>query len=148
MYFNKIQLTGNLGSDARSFPPIKENGKFMISFSVAHSKPPRRSDGAKGSEKVSETVWFDCKGYYDEKAHAQLAPRLVKGAHVFVEGPLEFEKRVVEGVDRTYNVIYLREMQILDKPMHADDSAPKSAASLPAARAEETHSGAFQPANF
>lgn len=142
MYFNRIVWAGHLGDDARSFKPTSEGGRFMLTFSVAQTKHFRRSDGSF----QDQTTWVDCKGWYSADRHAALLPKLVQGAHVYIEGELEIEKKVVGGVERSFTQIVVKEIQFFPKLMRAAESAPKETPAPP--RAQDESPDAFNPAKF
>jgi len=77
----KLQVIGHLGRDGL----LKEvNGKSVINFTVAHSE--RYKDG-QGVQK-ERTTWVDCAYWSDRTA---VAPYLLKGQLVYVEGTVEAE---------------------------------------------------------
>ena len=77
----KLQVIGHLGKDGL----LKEvNGKSVINFTVAHSE---RYKDVQGVQK-ERTTWVDCAYWSDKTA---IAPYLVKGQLVYVEGSVEAE---------------------------------------------------------
>jgi single-strand DNA-binding protein len=71
----KLQFIGNLGHDVIR----KEvNGASVLNFRAAHS---RRFTNQQG-EKKEITTWVDCS-YWE---HVNVAPYLLKGTQVYVEG--------------------------------------------------------------
>lgn len=77
----KLQVIGHLGKDGL----LKEvNGKSVINFTVAHSE---RYKDIQGVQK-ERTTWVDCAYWSDKTA---IAPYLVKGQLVYVEGSVEAE---------------------------------------------------------
>ncbi len=77
----KLQVVGTLGRDAI----VKDvNGKNVINFSVANTE--RYKDG-QGVQK-EKTTWVECAYWTDRTA---VAPYLVKGQLVYVEGAPEAE---------------------------------------------------------
>ena len=77
----KLQVIGHLGKDGL----LKEvNGKSVINFTVAHSE---RYKDVQGVQK-ERTTWVDCAYWSDKTA---IAPYLVKGQLVYVEGSAEAE---------------------------------------------------------
>lgn len=72
----KTQVIGNIGKDCI----VKEvNGKNVINFSVAHTERYKDKHGVQ----KEHCIWVDCSYWTDRTA---LAPYLVKGAMVYVEG--------------------------------------------------------------
>jgi single-strand DNA-binding protein len=75
----KMQVIGNLGKDCIV---NNVNGKNVMNFTVAHTEKYRDSQG----NNQEKTTWVDC-AYWTDKTG--LAPYLVKGKQVFVEGSPE-----------------------------------------------------------
>lgn len=75
----KLQAIGRIGKDCTV---NNVNGKNVINFTVAHSERYKDSQG----NQQDKTVWVDCAYWTDRTA---IAPYLVKGAQVFVEGQPE-----------------------------------------------------------
>ncbi|RYY96569.1 MAG: single-stranded DNA-binding protein [Chitinophagaceae bacterium] len=75
----KIQVIGNLGKDCTV---NTVNGKNVINFTVAHTEKYKDSQG----NQQEKTTWVDCAYWTDRTA---VAPYLVKGTQVFVEGQPE-----------------------------------------------------------
>ncbi len=75
----KMQVIGRLGKDCLV---NNVNGKNVINFTVAHSERFKDSQG----NQQEKTVWVDCAYWTDRTA---VAPYLVKGTQVFVEGQPE-----------------------------------------------------------
>jgi single-strand DNA-binding protein len=75
----KLQVIGHLGKDA----VVKDvSGRSVISFTVAHSDRYKDSQGVQ----KEKTIWVDCSYWTDRTA---VAPYLLKGTNVFVEGAPE-----------------------------------------------------------
>lgn len=75
----KMQVIGRLGKDCLV---NNVNGKNVINFTVAHSERYKDSQG----NQQEKTVWVDCAYWTDRTA---VAPYLVKGTQVYVEGQPE-----------------------------------------------------------
>src|SRR5687768_4143071 len=75
----KMQVIGNLGKDC---VVNTVNGKNVINFTVAHTEKYKDSQG----NQQEKTTWVDCAYWTDRTA---VAPYLVKGTQVFVEGTPE-----------------------------------------------------------
>lgn len=75
----KMQVIGHLGKDATV---NNVNGKSVINFTVAHTEKYRDSQG----NQQERTTWVDCAHWVNNTG---LAPYLVKGKQVFVEGTPE-----------------------------------------------------------
>jgi single-strand DNA-binding protein len=75
---NKVMLIGNLGKDAET--RHTPSGVAVTNFSIATARRVK-----KGDEWVDETDWHDIVLWKAEN----LAPYLVKGAQVYVEGRLQ-----------------------------------------------------------
>lgn len=71
-----MQCVGHLGKDAIV---NNVNGKSVINFTLAHTESYKKADGTK----VENTIWLSCAYWTDSIA---VAPYLVKGALVYVEG--------------------------------------------------------------
>lgn len=77
----KLQVIGNLGRDCVT----KEvNGKNVINFSVAHTERFKTSAGVQ----QERTIWVECAYWTDRLG---IAPYLVKGQTVYVEGSPEVD---------------------------------------------------------
>ena len=86
---NSLTITGNLGSDAEH--AVTKSGRDMLRFSIAHTH--RRKDQS-GQWADAGTTWINVTAF--ERAAADLAHQLTKGARVMVTGPIEhrqYEKR-------------------------------------------------------
>lgn len=75
----KMQVIGRLGKDCLV---NNVNGRTVINFTVAHSEKFKDSQG----NQQERTTWVDCAYWTDRTA---VAPYLVKGTQVFVEGQPE-----------------------------------------------------------
>lgn len=75
----KMQVIGNLGKDC---VVNTVNGKNVINFTVAHTEKYRDSQG----NNQEKTTWVDCAYWTDRTG---IAPYLLKGQQVFVEGTPE-----------------------------------------------------------
>jgi single-strand DNA-binding protein len=88
MHINRVTLAGFVGRDAKT--GAAQSGRVITKFSVATNKRYKDAD-QKWQEK---TQWHDCVAY---GATADYAARIVKGAHVFIEGELvyrEYERTI------------------------------------------------------
>lgn len=72
----KLLAIGHLGKDATA---NVVNGKSVINFNVAHTE--KFKDGAGNS--MEKTIWLGCAYWTDKTA---IAPYLLKGTQVFIEG--------------------------------------------------------------
>lgn len=100
----KMQIIGSLGKDCQV---NTVNGKNVINFSVAHSE---RYTDAQGN-KQEKTTWVDCSQWVQS---AGIAPYLLKGTQVFVEGTPEvrtFTKN--DGTAGASLSMRVREIQLL-----------------------------------
>jgi single-strand DNA-binding protein len=75
----KLQVIGNLGKDCIT---NTVNGKNVINFNVAHTEKYRDQQ----NNLVEKTTWVEC-AYWTERTG--IAPYLVKGQQVYVEGTPE-----------------------------------------------------------
>ena len=80
MNLNQFTIIGFLGKDADT--KYVQNGNAVTRFSVATKK----SWKGENNERKSKTQWHNVVAF--GKNFEQLADRLVKGAHVFVQGEL------------------------------------------------------------
>lgn len=100
----KMQVIGRLGRDCLV---NNVNGRSVINFTVAHSERYKDSQG----NQQEKTVWVDCAYWTDRTA---IAPYLVKGTQVFVEGQPEvrtFTKN--DGTAGAALSMRVREVQLL-----------------------------------
>jgi single-strand DNA-binding protein len=91
MNFNQLTIIGYIGKNAET--KQVSNGTPVIKFSVA----TRRSWKDDKGEWKEKTQWHTVVAY--GQGFTQIAPRLAKGAHVFVQGEL-----TTRGYDRTTQV--------------------------------------------
>jgi single-strand DNA-binding protein len=75
-----IAATGRLGSDPEQ--RYSSTGKLMLTFSIAVDE----NTAATEDRAAPETLWLRCTAW--EAMATELAPRLRKGAQVYVEGKL------------------------------------------------------------
>jgi single-strand DNA-binding protein len=80
MNLNKLTIIGYIGRNAET--KQLPNGSAFTKFSIATSKSWKDDKG----EWKQKTQWHAVLAFGE--SFAQLAPRLVKGAHVFVQGEL------------------------------------------------------------
>ncbi len=80
MNLNQLSIIGFLGKDVET--KSLQNGTTVVKFSVA----TKRSWKGNNDEWQERTQWHQVVGFGD--GFAKLAERLVKGAHVFVQGEL------------------------------------------------------------
>ena len=125
----KMQVIGNLGKDC---VVNTVNGKNVINFTVAHTEKYKDSQG----NNQEKTTWVDCAYWTDRTA---VAPYLIKGTQVFVEGTPEvrsFQRN--DGTAGASLSMRVREVQLLgrkgegggssmDGSMPQRQSAPASA---------------------
>jgi single-strand DNA-binding protein len=100
----KMQIIGRLGKDC---VVNTVNGKNVINFSVAHSEKYKDSQGSM----QEKTIWVDCAYWTDRTA---VAPYLVKGTQVYVEGQPEarsFQRN--DGTPGSSLSLRVREVQLL-----------------------------------
>ena len=118
----KMQVIGNLGKDCLV---NTVNGKNVINFTVAHTEKYRDSQG----NNQEKTTWVDC-AYWTDKTG--IAPYLLKGQQVFVEGQPEvrtFTRN--DGTAGATLTLRVREVQLLGKKGEGNtssgmDSAPSN----------------------
>lgn len=124
-------MTGHLGADAK----VEEvNGRAVIKFSVAHSE--RYVDKSTGEQK-ERTFWVRCSQWKD-LGDTKLAPYLLKGTHVLVEGRptasgyLDQEKKPAASLDLAVERIEF----LSPKPKEQAPAAVAQTAAEPAAEAQ------------
>ena len=135
----KMQVIGRLGKDSLV---NNVNGRTVINFTVAHSERFKDSQG----NQQEKTIWVDCAYWTDRTA---IAPYLVKGTQVFVEGQPEvrsFTKS--DGTSGAALSMRVREVQLLGSKADGGTSAPSGsyAASTPTVSQPSSNSNA--PSNF
>lgn len=100
----KLQVIGHLGKDCTT---NNVNGKSVINFTVAHTEKFRDSQG----NNQERTTWVECAYWTDRTA---VAPYLVKGTQVYVEGTPEvrtFTRN--DGTSGSSLTLRVREVQLL-----------------------------------
>ncbi|MCH5600906.1 single-stranded DNA-binding protein [Niabella ginsengisoli] len=125
----KIQVIGRLGKDCLV---NNVNGRNVINFTVAHSERYKDSQGVQ----QERTTWVDCAYWTDRTA---VAPYLLKGTQVFVEGQPEvrsFTKS--DGTAGAALSMRVREVQLLgskndggSQPGNNNYNAPQANTSSP-----------------
>jgi single-strand DNA-binding protein len=102
----KMQVIGNLGKDC---VVNTVNGKNVINFTVAHTEKYKDSQGSN----QEKTTWVDCAYWTDRTA---IAPYLVKGTQVFVEGTPEVRSFTRnDGTAGASLSMRIREVQLLGR---------------------------------
>ena len=102
----KMQVIGNLGKDC---VVNTVNGKSVINFTVAHTEKYKDSQGAN----QEKTTWVDCAYWTDRTA---IAPYLLKGTQVFVEGTPEVRSFTRnDGTGGASLSMRIREVQLLGR---------------------------------
>lgn len=123
----KLQIIGNIGGDCVT---NEVNGKNVINFSVAHSERFKNAAGVL----QERTIWVRC-AYWTERTG--IAPYLVKGQQVFVEGTPEVEAfKRQDGEPGASLRMRVREVQLLgsraDTQAHAGSNPAQQAAPMSA----------------
>jgi single-strand DNA-binding protein len=102
----KMQVIGNLGKDC---VVNQVNGKNVINFTVAHTE--KYNDRSGNSQE--KTTWVDCAYWTDRTA---IAPYLLKGTQVFVEGAPEVRSFTRnDGTAGASLTLRVREVQLLGR---------------------------------
>lgn len=115
----KLQVIGHLGKDCTT---NNVGGKTVINFSVAHSE-----SYTKDSQKVEKTTWVEC-AYWSE---SKIAPYLLKGTQVYVEGTPEVRQWTgADGKQGASLSLRVFTVQLLGSKQQA--AAPSSQATAPA----------------
>lgn len=135
----KLQVIGNLGRDCVT----KEiNGRNVINFSVAHTERFKTSAGTQ----QEKTIWVECAYWTDRLG---IAPYLVKGQTVYVEGSPEVDAfKRQDGEPGATLRLRVRDIQLVgakstDTPAGSSYSQPSaSAAGKTASEPIEQDSGA------
>lgn len=145
-YINRHILVGNLGRDARFFPP-SEKGNVKVVFSTASTKYRKGSDG-QGQE---VTLWLDHVLFIVQGAQQRYQNMLTKGATVWVEGRHDVVKREIEGATKYFPEILVRDVKAFEALESSSTTVPDEPSNKPRSerpRAEDEHKSAFQPASF
>lgn len=102
----KMQVIGNLGKDC---VVNQVNGKNVINFTVAHTEKYNDRSG----NTQEKTTWVDCAYWTDRTA---IAPYLLKGQQVFVEGSPEVRSFTRnDGTAGASLTLRVREVQLLGR---------------------------------
>jgi single-strand DNA-binding protein len=102
----KMQVIGNLGKDC---VVNQVNGKNVINFTVAHTEKYNDRSG----NTQEKTTWVDCAYWTDRTA---VAPYLLKGQQVFVEGTPEVRSFTRnDGTAGASLTLRVREVQLLGR---------------------------------
>lgn len=102
---NKVILIGRIGKDAevRKF----ESGAVKVTFTMATSEKYKGKDG----NMVEQTEWHNVE-MWGERA-GKVAPYLLKGTQVMVEGKIRYDEYEKDGVKRRATSIACREFEFL-----------------------------------
>lgn len=113
----KMQIIGNLGKDC---VVNTVNGKNVINFNVAHTEKYKDSQGVN----QEKTTWVDCAYWTDRTA---VAPYLVKGKQVYVEGSPEVRSFTrQDGTAGASLSLRVREVQLLGGKADSGGGVPSS----------------------
>jgi single-strand DNA-binding protein len=105
--YQKLVLLGNIGKE-----PVRKTtatGKENLSFSVATKKNQKNAAG----DYEDKTTWHNVTVW--GKSVDYLSKRLNKGSKVFVEGELNVNKYVKDGIEKTFTNVFAHSVQCLDK---------------------------------
>lgn len=110
----KLQIIGRIGGDCVT---NEVNGKNVINFNVAHSEKFKNASGVP----QERTTWVRCAYWTDRLA---IAPYLIKGQQVFVEGTPEVEAyKKQDGEPGASLRMRVREVQLLGSKADAQANA-------------------------
>jgi single-strand DNA-binding protein len=117
---NRVEFVGNLGRDPHA--SVTANGNARLFFSVAANRTRKDANG----EKVKETTWFPCV-YFGKGADA-VAPYLVKGKGVFIEGRIQSRTMKTKGGEEYEGLeVFVENLQLLgDRAEGGSRPAPVS----------------------
>ncbi len=135
----KMQVIGRLGKDCLV---NNVNGRNVINFTVAHSERFKDSQG----NQQEKTVWVDCAYWTDRTA---VAPYLVKGTQVFVEG--QPEVRTFTKSDGTAGAalsMRVREVQLLGSKVEGGAPAQPQSSGYSSAPSNTASSNASSVNDF
>lgn len=97
-------LIGNLGKDAET---RKVGEKSVIKFTVATTENFKKADGTA----VVETEWHDCEWWVSSD---KIAPYLLKGTQVYVEGSIKTDSFTgQDGQKRYTKKVKVSQLQLL-----------------------------------
>lgn len=116
---NKVLLLGNLGAN----PELRftASGTAVLNFRLATSE----SFVDRNKEPQSRTDWHSVV-VWGARAQA-LAKLLFKGTQVLVEGGLRTSTFEKEGVKRYKTEVHARDIHLVGRRIHADDTGPAGA---------------------
>ncbi len=134
---NKAIILGNVGKD----PEVRyaTNGSAIAKFSIATTERFKGQDG----QVQERTEWHNCKAF--GKLAEIVGQYVKKGGKIYVEGQIRTEKWQDKqtGQDKYMTGIVLSELQLLDKPEHAEIPAanrsphnPQTARTVPPVSAD------------
>lgn len=137
---NKVFLIGRLGQNCEA---REAGGQPLVSFSIATSETFKGKDGSK--KEVTE--WHNCT-LWGTRATA-LAPFLVKGKLISVEGSVHYREAEKDGVKTRYTDIRVDNVELLgggDKPAKDPERVLEQAPAQPKATQQFHNPG--QPADL
>ncbi|HEY0274290.1 MAG TPA: single-stranded DNA-binding protein [Chitinophaga sp.] len=123
----KLQMIGHLGKNAIRG---QVNGRSVLNFSLAHTERYKNFQG----EDLQRTTWAECSLWEREA----LAPYLVQGAQVYVEGLPYLENYVnKKGENATSLRLRVLTVQLLGKRDAAEVPAPAAGVEVHATAEDE-----------
>ncbi|MHB1702785.1 MAG: single-stranded DNA-binding protein [bacterium] len=134
MYYNKIQLAGNVTKDAEL--KYTQSGSAILTFTIGVNKSYKNANG----EKIEKSIFPNCVMF--GKGAEALEQYITKGKGLFVEGELSLENyEDKDGVKKYATKILVREVKFTGGPVTEN---PKKSESEP----EENYSGSDEDVPF
>lgn len=120
MYYNRIQLAGNVTKDSEL--KYTQGGSAILTFSLGVNKTYKDSSG----NKVEKPIFPNCVMF--GKGAEALAQYITKGKGLFVEGELSLETyEDKEGVKKYATKILVREVKFTGGPsVNKSESTPEN----------------------
>lgn len=112
---NNIEVTGNLGKDAKA--GFTKDGKAWVMFSVADT--PKAKDGQR-----PEAIWWNCSAW--EGVAESVMDKLTKGTRVKVTGWLKSDSWLDKntGEKRSGLKLTAKTIDIIERKKEAEDDQP------------------------
>lgn len=114
----------HIGSDAQ----LKDfgDGKSVLNFSVADTE-----HYVKDGIKVEKTTWIECKWFMKTESATKMAPHLIKGKKMYIEGKSEARAYIKEDKAIAVDSLLVASVEFLDKKDAGATTNTSNAASAP-----------------
>jgi len=118
--FLRLEIIGNLGSDADL--RVIENGRQVLTFSVAHTEKWKKADGTQ----AEKTYWVKCNYWFGADNKVNIKQYLVKGTLVRIEGMPEVSSWIKDGESFATQEVTVHSLRLLGGGASSTPNEPKN----------------------